>query len=117
MVQGKCSTTCRQPCNIAHDRIALEKKCIRYAIRQLKYAGWIVTHVHDGEERYQVLTEKETLDVIFSVDESTVSVSNGDRKSWFFVVLGNGIDCIADYGTTLDDTVMDRIYKYFETLE
>lgn len=109
-----CTLDCRIGCNVAHARIALEQKIIRATVRALKSAGWIVTAVHDGQERIVTLTEKDILEVVFSVDESTVHLSNGTDTSWFLVVLGNGIDCIPDYGSRLPDDVIMDVYERFE---
>lgn len=103
-------------CNVAHERMALERKCIRHALRILRAYGWNVTHTYDGQDRITTKTEREVFDVVFSVDESAVHLQHQTtkEKSWFSVVLGNGIDCIPDYGTCIDP-VMSRVYDLFET--
>lgn len=109
-IKNGCTTECRPMCNIAHKRIALEKKVLRKYLSLLRAGGWIVVNVHDGERSIRALTVKDALDTIFSVDESTVIVANGTERSWFMVVLGNGIDCVPDYGSKLPDEIMERAY-------
>lgn len=115
-IRNGCTLDCPPLCNTAHKRIALEKKCIRVALRELHRDGWDVINVHDGEERHNVTNTANILEVVFSVDESTVHLKNKatGEQSWFLVVLGNGIDCIPDHGTRLT-VPMERAYDIFET--
>lgn len=102
-------------------RIAIERKCIRYMLRALKHAGWRPTKVHTDEWE-TVTNEHETMDCIFSVDESVLLVRNAELTHRVMIVLGNGIDCVPDY-TVKDndidgfDRLMDTVYDQFETYE
>ncbi len=101
------------------ERINLERTYLRRAITELALDGWRVSSIHDGEEMHQIPDGrlhqdiKWALEVCTSVDESTVYVTRDNERSWFQVILGNGIDLIPDYGTNID-TVMSAIYDHFE---
>lgn len=96
-------------CRTDHKRVNLEARLIRQLVTRLRSANWNVYAVHDGEERHTTVTQRDVLETVFSVDESTVHVRNIDKTSWFQVVLGNGIDLIPDYGTRLTD-IIDALY-------
>ena len=80
---------------------------------------------HDGEEFTKLSTMKvsaakaEALDVITSVDESTLNVKNKktDRNTTLFIVLGNGNDeLVCDY-ICGDDSLDDIIFEHSEYWE
>lgn len=112
-----CTSDCRVPCNIAHDRIALESRIIRRFIREAKKDGWTVDSVFDGEETIPTTTERAVLESVFSVDESAIRFrhTTRNRRSFVAVVLGNGIDCLVDCGESMSATY-DRVADYCETL-
>jgi hypothetical protein len=98
-------------CNIAHERMALEVKCIRYTLRELKKDGWLPVQTYDGQDVIATTTESAVLDTVYSVDMSVVYVRHTDgRKSSFDVILGNGIDVVGgDYGHWIAN-IMHRVY-------
>lgn len=73
--------------------------------------------VHDGMERHSVESMAVALDVISSVDVSTVHVRHTDgRLSWFGVILGNGTDCVGgDYGNRIAP-IIDAVWDHFSEL-
>ncbi len=102
-------------CTYAHERLALEARIVRHLIRSLKAAGWKPFAVWTGDKEF-VRNETETMDAVFSVDEAAVVFRSADsaRKHSVMIVLGNGIDCITDWGfdpAGLDnfDATMDKI--------
>lgn len=113
-------------CQIAHERLALETRIIRYALRALRVGGYIPVQVNTGEYVENVTNESTTLEEVFSVDESTIILrapANATREHGYnplyrriMVVLGNGIDCILDYsaGDPILDKIMDAVYDHFE---
>lgn len=102
-------------CYYAHERLRIEERMIRSLIRRLKREGWRPTRVNDGgDELISVATERQALDAIFSVDEAALGFSKGSAHHSVYIVLGNGGDCIADWGYAAGDVdgfdaVMDRI--------
>jgi len=104
---GNCLDANHPQCNIGHERMALEARIIRFTLRALKRAGWQPFSAHDGQEWITTETETAVLQVAFSVDESQVWVRHKDgRKSWFGIILGNGVDCVGgDYGSRLDNII------------
>lgn len=94
-------------------RIKDEHKAVRKLVRMMKEKNWEVSSVFDGEERVKCRTEKEVMDTVFSVDESSITFHNKqiDRKHAALIVLGNsGAEVIADYGYNEDDdfsSIMD----------
>jgi hypothetical protein len=92
-----------ETCNIAHDRLNLEAKIVRSLIRDLKAEGWIATSVYTDMHE-DVRTETQTMDCVFSVDESTITFSKDGKRRGVLVVLGNGCDVIADYNVSRDES-------------
>lgn len=111
-----CTTECRPVCNIAHERIALERRIIRRFIREAKKDGWTPATVNTGEHDEYVKTETETLEHVFSVDESVIWFRNPTIKvlSPLIIVLGNGIDCLVDSGKSIEH-IYNAVFEYFET--
>ena len=86
----------------------IEWQIIKRAVQDLLKAGYQVS-VDDGGDSYENgRTEPSTdvekiMDALFSVDEEYLIVTHPHNKSsWIFLVHGNGIDVISDYGTSLD---------------
>ena len=112
-------------------RIEIERKVVRHLIRTMKAAGWNVLNVDDGgDEMVECKTETETMDAVFSVDESHIYfrkpiIREGKEigiTHHAYIVLGNdGWDAICDYsfGPSKDDDfadIMGEIDKYTEKL-
>ncbi len=79
----------------------IEWQIIKRAVQDLLKAGYQVS-VDDGRTEPSTDVEK-IMDALFSVDEEYLIVTHPHNKSsWIFLVHGNGIDVISDYGTSLD---------------
>ena len=79
-------------------RIALEKRIVRYALTSAEDAGWKVHSVDDGGALVKVNSIEDAINTVFSVDTSTVKFRNAELKSAaLFIVLGNGYDVLTDY--------------------
>ena len=52
--------------------------------------------VYDGEENVSCGDPQAAMEVIFNLDEAGLRLG----RAWVFLVLGNGVDVISDYGMT-----------------
>jgi len=97
--------------------IETEKRIVRILVCMMRTAGLEPTHVHDGEEHVPATSEQAVLEAVTSVDLSTITFSDGKKGYGVAVVLGNGIDCIADHtdipGSTFN-RVMDEHANWIE---
>jgi hypothetical protein len=85
---------------------------VRRLIRTLKAAGWEPTHVYNGGEHVKVKGERETLENVFAVDESTITFAKGEARRGVFIVLGNEPeDLVCDY-TASDDSFGQAMDSY-----
>lgn len=105
--------TCRANCNLAHERIRLEEKVIRFLLREAKKDGWVPFAVLH-EENVPTTTEREVIAETSACDESHIRFEHKESgiRSYVLVVRGNGIDCLADCGVQMSatyDRVTDRI--------
>jgi hypothetical protein len=50
--------------------------------------------VFDGEETIRCETPRAAMEIIFNLDEATIRMG----RSWVFLVIGNGMDIVSDYG-------------------
>lgn len=83
-------------------RMSVERKVVRFLVREMKKAGWDAFAVDDGEELVKCRTESDVIDAVFSVDESGIKfkkyVGGVCLRRSALIVLGNdGYDAIADY--------------------
>lgn len=103
------------------NRIAIEKKIVRKAIRTLKDAGWLLVGVFDGEEYQAITTEKEAIETGFSVDEFKLYFKKDDsaRHAIYFVLGNDGYDVICDYsyGEQSFFNAMNIINQYAEKFD
>lgn len=92
-------------------RIALEKKIVRKLIRELKAAGYLPTQVWDSEQYVEVSGERDTIEAVFAVDDSTIHFDGGKGKNGHehgvYLVCGNGCDIISDYH--IGDEAFDKV--------
>lgn len=91
-------------------RIEMEKRIVRHLCDTLRSKGWIATHVNDGGDDDEPVSDtEEVVDAVFAVDTATIhfrkQVAPGIGKTHFaMIVLGNdGYDCIADYSYSATD--------------
>ena len=103
-LMSNCPDAKHPDCNIAHARLAQEATMIRSLIRNLKLQGWAPAYVFDGAEQVPVRNETTALDVVFSVDDSTITFRKGAERQGVKIVLGNGEDCIVDWDYKAGDT-------------
>lgn len=98
----------------------VEGTLLRFLIRGLAKIGYKPIAVFDGAEQVKVRGEAATLKVVDSVDDSTITFSNGKRNMGVLVVLGNGIDCVVDHnvGDPVFNKFMDEdFYNYWNELQ
>jgi hypothetical protein len=81
-----------------------EVRMIKLVCQYLINAGYAMNSVHDGEERIKTATVGAALDVVNSVEDSTVYLTRADdqkpAKIALYIVLGNdaeGSEVIADH--------------------
>lgn len=117
---------CERPnhpdCNIEHKRLTTEARIVRHMIRQLKRHGWAPVGTYVDDVRETTTTETAMMDTVFSVDKSKVVFRNIEsrQRHTIFLVLGNGVDVIADYsnnGNASFDALMNDIMDYAERQE
>jgi hypothetical protein len=86
-----------------------EKKIVAALLQHLESNGWSCHKVWDGVEfQENLLTHKDVLDAVFSVDGSRLYVSNKDAEtSWILLISGNGSDIISDYSLRGIDKIME----------
>lgn len=87
------------------ERIAsspLEAAYVRRIVRNLKANGTPVTHVHDGEQRIPVRTERDVLYQAFDLDELVLITSTG-AAVW--LVMGQFPDMVSDWNISLDAAI------------
>lgn len=87
------------------------EKVVRRMIRELKKDGWRVCAVDDGEGNIPVITERDAMDAVFSVEYAHVKFIKGGRIESVLVIPCNGEDAISDFTLNTPDfeQVMDRI--------
>lgn len=87
-----------------HGNAKLERRIVANLLAWLKFKGWNVSEIDDGEEDTKVSTAKEAMELIFDLDDVRIVISNSEGQSHrILLVLGNGIDIIADYSFTEND--------------
>lgn len=82
-------------------RLKLERKIVRHLLSTALAAGWTVEAVDDGGfDDARCTNIDEVMEAVFSVDESTIffnkTIEGVKKCLGVLIVLGNGIDCIAD---------------------
>lgn len=100
-----------------------ERRIVANLIRHLGENGWIVHSVSDGEERTAIANGDmvQAMEVAFSVDEAWLYVQKMDhvegvQRHVIYVVLGNGIDCIADHSFA-DEEDTDGFYAVMDKFD
>jgi len=78
---------------------------IRKQLEAILVRGWTLQAVDDGEEREEVSTIDEAMELIDGVDESWVFFEGG---AFLFLVRGNmPWEVICDYSPALDPAILD----------
>ena len=71
----------------------IEKQIVKRMVSDLGKAGWKPVCVYDSEEYVDAKSCKAVCDIVFSVDESTVTFAKpGHRNQGVLLIPGNGND-------------------------
>lgn len=93
-----------------------EKSVLNKMFKILKNYEWEPSFVFDGEEQIPVKNKKQAIDIIDSVDSSTVTFSKQNNMNMgVFIVLGNdpsGIEVAADWNVS-DKNDFDKAMEEF----
>jgi hypothetical protein len=93
----------------------IARPIVTYMIQELIRNGYTPAYTSDGEEREQVKSGDEALDIVFSVDESAICFRGHGKNHWVDLITCNGEDCIHDWGVDEEfDGVMKKILKSLE---
>jgi len=79
----------------------LEQRIVINLLAHLEAVGFPVTSIWDEDNgRHEPMKSAiEAMELIFNLDESKVFfTSAAGKRHWVFLVCGNGIDIISDYG-------------------
>lgn len=102
--------------------IVTEAKILNSFLKRLIVLGFTFYSVHDGEERHKIENNDrfEMLDVIFSVDDSSIRlISNEGEKFSLFIILGNGdattISDHSDISENLEKLIFSEFAKSVKT--
>lgn len=123
-------------------RSKLERRIVWNLLKHLEANGWRVSCAFDGDDWYTKpsadaavladpdteegrahLTAKEAMEVTFNLDEVSLRFTKSAPRAGLhqpehgvWIVLGNGIDCIADWNfTDGDDDGFDAVMSAFDT--
>ena len=80
---------------------------VRQIIRAVKAAGWVLSHVWDGEEETPVASETGALALVMDLDESVLHFTKRTgpltERGYVYFVLGNEpFEVAADYTVNLE---------------
>lgn len=111
----------------AEKRQDIERKVVRHLIRTTKKHGWDAIAVDNGGDEWEPThLEREVMDHVFSVDESSIKfhkeVAGKGMTHYVNIVLGNdGWDCISDYsyseGGEFEKIMLNEVDPYCDKLE
>lgn len=87
-----------------HAEAKLERRIVANLFAWLAFKGWNVVEVYDGGEDTKVSDAKAAMELVFNLDECRVYANNAEGKQHsILLILGNGVDVIADWGFTDGD--------------
>lgn len=95
--------------------LRVEARIVRRLCRELQKAGYLPESVWDGGEYVKVRTVAQVISAVFAVDNATIHFDRGaganGRAHGVLIVLGNGLDCLADWhiGDAVFDAVVTRV--------
>lgn len=81
----------------------VERRIVANLIAHMTFHGWTVASVWDGEEDEAVSDMVSAMELIFNLDEARLYFKKGDSLHNVYLVLGNGVDCIADWNYSTGD--------------
>ncbi|ARV77156.1 hypothetical protein SKUL_57 [Pseudomonas phage Skulduggery] len=85
-------------------RSKVERRIAWNLMLWLQHKGFTVVNIDDGEEDTAVNNPLDAMELIFNLDEVRLEVaSNTGGRHTILLVLGNGVDMIADYGYSSGD--------------
>lgn len=77
----------------------LERRIVSNLIAHLESRGFKVFETWDREEANKVSTAKEAMEFVFNLDEVFLHFkSKAGKMRYVYLVLGNGIDIVSDWG-------------------
>lgn len=82
------------------------RRVIASLLTHIQKAGFTIEGIHDGEEFTRTATIKESMEIIFNLDEAHIIVtSKANRRHRIFIVLGNDDpeDIVCDWSFTDGD--------------
>ena len=95
--------------------VKLERRIVKGLVEHLKAAGFELMGLNDGEEEIETTDLKEAMEHIFNLDESHIYFkSPAGQKHWIFLVHGNGVDIISDYGVPKVSDGFDEAMDAFD---
>lgn len=97
------------------DYIVLECRIMNSFLDKLRLLGFKLLSANDGEEEYLLDNEKfKALDVIFSVDSSSLTIeSNESEKFTLYLTLGNGEATTISNHSTMPQKLEKRVLYQF----
>jgi hypothetical protein len=81
----------------------LERRIVANLIAHLKRAGFRPYEVDDREEVTKVKGTKDTMELLFNLDEAWVFFTNGSSTHWVYFTMGEGTTMICDHSFTEGD--------------
>lgn len=83
----------------------LERRIAWNLLMWLEQHGWHVSEMWDGEEDTKLTSAKQTMELLFNLDEAHIYVRKSPKANphRIYIVLGNGTDIIADNTYTEGD--------------
>jgi len=98
----------------------IERRIVANLIAYLAFHGWTVSSVYDGEEDEPASDMVSAMELIFNLDEARLyffkDVEGVRHPPSVYIVLGNGVDCLADWNYAKDDADgFNRVMEGFNT--
>jgi hypothetical protein len=85
-------------------RCRQERRVVWSLLHHLASNGWNPVLVFDGEEQVPLRDPKEVMELVFNLDESTVTFQKEGRRHGVLFVLGNSPEeVVGDYTIARDD--------------
>ena len=106
------------PTDFTSTTLVMEHRIVWNLLQYLAANGYAVSHGNDGEERHDINTPEQAMEVYSSVDESAITFTNPEstfnpHSVWF--VGGNGDAVIMDYNCK-DPVFTELMDKFDEQL-
>jgi hypothetical protein len=102
-----------------HNMADVEVKIVTKLFEMFEEGVWVPKMVDDGgDDCILVTTWSEALEVIDSVEWSTLFVTDGTQTSWVTLLHRNGMDLVSDYSCSNPafEALMERHADWIETL-